>query len=231
LRARSIASSGPNAAMALIFGSSRSNWTIIRPYITFSRERLQLGVLEKEDWLFRALNDRTIVFSKDISDRLTTLTFGEDVARGIISIIGQTAALAQAFHITSPLSVRWSDVLDVYLITLRENRVTPPKIVMADLPSFMKTHPAKYQITYDRLYDRTFDCKKINQFIDTNQFKDPLTSLKSCLEAFLEKPRFKNVSARYEALKDRYTSEHTPLSQFSGLKPKLRYLATKLLDH
>lgn len=215
----------------ILFKSTHSNWTVIRPYITFSDERLQLGVMEKEDWLFRALNNRTIVFSRDIFGRLTTLTYGEDVARGIVSIIGQSAALGEAFHITSPLSVRWSDVLETYLSTLQAHRTLTPKIVLADLPLFMKTHPAKYQTIYDRLYDRTFNCKKINRFIDTDQFKDPLTSLKSCLEAFLEKPCFKPINARYEALKDHYTHEQTPLSEFSGLKPKLRYLATKLFDH
>ena len=40
----------------------------------------QLGVLEKELWLYRALNGRTIVFSKDIAEKSTTLTYGYDVA-------------------------------------------------------------------------------------------------------------------------------------------------------
>ena len=30
---------------------SKKNWTIIRPYITFNDNRLQLGTLEKEMWL------------------------------------------------------------------------------------------------------------------------------------------------------------------------------------
>lgn len=214
----------------ILFNSRHSNWTVIRPYITFSDERLQLGVLEKEDWLFRALNDRTIVFSKDINDRLTTLTYGEDVARAIVSIIGRPDALSEAFHITSPSTLHWSDILKTYLDTLQEHRTVRPKIVLTDLPTFMKAHPARYQIAYDRLYDRTFDCTKINRFFDTSQFKTPLQTLESCLRTFLDKPRFKPISARHEALKDCYTREHTPLSQFPGLKQKLRYVATKLLE-
>jgi hypothetical protein len=38
--------------------SKRKNWTIIRPYITYSENRLQLGILEKEEWLYRALQGR-----------------------------------------------------------------------------------------------------------------------------------------------------------------------------
>ena len=45
----------------LLLSSNKNNWTIIRPYITYSEKRLQLGVLEKEYWLYRALHGRTIV--------------------------------------------------------------------------------------------------------------------------------------------------------------------------
>jgi len=61
--------------------SGKNNWTIIRPYITYSESRLQLGVLEKEAWLYRALKGRTIVFSRDVLEKRTTLTYGYDVAR------------------------------------------------------------------------------------------------------------------------------------------------------
>lgn len=214
----------------VLFASGRSNWTIIRPYITFSRERLQLGVLEKEDWLFRALNGRTIVFSKEINDRLTTLTYGEDVAKGIMAIIGEAKAFGEAFHITNPTPLRWTVVLDTYCRTLATHNNAAPQVVLADLATFMKAHPAKYQITYDRLYDRVFENTKINRFIDTRQFKDPLQSLQSCLDAFLAKPRFLRVSAKHEALKDLATHERTPLGQLPSLKQKVRYIATRLLD-
>ena len=45
----------------LLINSGKKNWTIIRPYITYNSYRLQLGVYEKEDWLRRALEGRTII--------------------------------------------------------------------------------------------------------------------------------------------------------------------------
>lgn len=90
----------------IIVKQSGTNWTIIRPYITYSEDRLQLGVYEKEDWLYRALHGRTIVFSKDIADKFTTLTYGLDVARGISQLIGVKSAIEQEFHITQTESVR-----------------------------------------------------------------------------------------------------------------------------
>lgn len=65
----------------------KNNYTIVRPYITFSETRFQLGVMEKENWLYRALHGRTIVFSKDIAQKVTTLSYGADVAKGIYYII------------------------------------------------------------------------------------------------------------------------------------------------
>lgn len=90
----------------LLRQSGYSNYTIIRPYITFSEIRLQLGVYEKENWLYRALQGRTIVFSKDIADKYTTLTYGLNVAEGIASLIGQSDAYSEAFHITANESHR-----------------------------------------------------------------------------------------------------------------------------
>ena len=46
----------------ILLSSGKKNWTIIRPYITYNVERLQLGVYEKENWLYRALHGRSIVF-------------------------------------------------------------------------------------------------------------------------------------------------------------------------
>ena len=64
-----------------------NNYTIVRPYITFNDYRLQLGIYEKESWLFRALEHKTILLSKDIMNNLTTLSYGNNVALLIKRII------------------------------------------------------------------------------------------------------------------------------------------------
>ncbi len=113
----------------LLKQSGKNNWTIIRPYVTFSEYRLQLSCEEKESWLFRALHGRTIVFSKDLARCRTTFTYGADVAKGIAAIIGKQAAFGNEFHITSPESFLWSDILDCYLDALEKELGTRPKIV------------------------------------------------------------------------------------------------------
>jgi nucleoside-diphosphate-sugar epimerase len=208
----------------ILFSSKLSNWSIIRPYITFGIDRLQLGVFEKEEWLYRGLNGRSIVFSKDINYRMTTLTYSEDVAKGILSIIGQNDALGEVFQITSPKSLRWSNVLNNYLNVIKEYHLECPRVIMVDLKTFIKAFPGRYQIIYDRLYDRVFDCKKINRFIDTKEFKEPMELLNICMKSFVKKLNFNKISGRREALKDRLTREKTPLQNFSSFKNKLAYI-------
>lgn len=94
--------------------SGKRNWTIIRPYITYSTNRLQLGVYEKEQWLFRALSNRPIVFTKDIAVRRTTLTSGYDVANIIWKIMKKKESLGEIFHVTGEQFCTWGDILDIY---------------------------------------------------------------------------------------------------------------------
>jgi len=208
----------------LLFNSEKTNWTIIRPYITYSEERLQLGVLEKEAWLYRALNNRPIVFSSDIFPKLSTLTYGLDVAKSISAIIGEKGALGEAFHITSPNSIAWKDVLDIYINVLKERFGSQPEVLLQNLENFSKWHVAKYQVKYDRLYDREFDNSKIGQYVDTSKFVDVSTGLRTCLESFLVSPRFLRIDWQKEAIKDRYLGVRTPMAELPSLKNRIKYV-------
>ena len=210
----------------ILFRSQYKNWTIIRPYITYSSNRLQLGVLEKEDWLYRVLHGRTIAALADIQQKTTTLTHGEDVALGIAALIGNSRAHAESFHITAPQSVLWSQVLDNYLDVLEKHMGKKPKVSLQPLDEFTRWRKGRYQIVYDRLYHREFDNKKINQFIDTAGFVSPLLGLKDCLETFLQNTpyAFGDINWRAEAIKDLRLRENSSLSEIPGSKNKLKYI-------
>lgn len=211
----------------LLIQSGKKNWTIIRPYITYSEERLQLGVLEKEDWLYRALHGRTIFFSEDINSKITTLTYGFDVSKGMKAVLGKTDALGEIFHITSSSPVLWKDVLAVYMDVLEQRFGSRPKVVLQNLNDFCKWRQGKYQILYDRMFNRTFDNKKISQHVNTSEFSEPLTEIRRCLEAFLEKPVFRDINWLLEVKKDRLAKEYTPLSEIPTLKRKIKYLVAR----
>ncbi|WP_282124746.1 SDR family oxidoreductase [Algibacter mikhailovii] len=215
----------------LLMESGRKNWTIIRPYITYSSDRLQLGVLEKEDWLYRALKGRTIVFSEDIFTKRSTITFGLDVSKGIADIIGKRNAIAQSFHITNNTSNTWEEVLNVYLSVLEKHLGKRPKVLLQNLNDFFEHHPEKYQVYYDRMYNREFDNTKISEFTNPEKFTKIEEGLKNCIEDFTKKPSYKNIYWRKEALRDRKTKEHTSLTEISGTKNKIRYLVFRYLKN
>lgn len=208
----------------IFFNSGKKNFTIIRPTITYNTYRLQLGVLEKENWLYRALKGRSIVFSEDINDKLTTMTLGDDVAEGIASIVGKDNVLGEVFHITSPVSLPWSEVLNTYQLVLKKHLGRDVPIVMTEKSTNLKFKWRIYQVIYCRYFNRTFDNSKISQFCDISQFTSPQIGLAKCLEEFLHKPIFQPISWDLEALNDKAAKEKTPLKEIPGLGNKVSYI-------
>lgn len=64
----------------LLFDSGALNWTVIRPYITYNIERLQLGTIEKNIWLWRALHGSNVSLPKDLAYHQTIMAYGGDIA-------------------------------------------------------------------------------------------------------------------------------------------------------
>ncbi|GEN29582.1 hypothetical protein HVA01_32280 [Halovibrio variabilis] len=206
----------------LLQDSGSQNWTVIRPSITFSEDRLQLGVLEKEAWLYRALQGRSIVFSDDIVNKVTTMTYGWDVAQGIASIVANDKALGEIFHITSQESFRWHEILSIYINTLENHLGKRPRVVMAGKSPNLRF--SKYQLIYSRYFDRRFDNQKINNFLPVDDFQNIKGSLQKCLEEFLKEPIFRPINWKLEAVNDRVAGEYTPLKKIPSLKAKIDYL-------
>lgn len=209
----------------VLFNSNKTNFTIIRPTITYNSHRLQLGVLEKENWLYRALHGRTIVFSDDVKDKLTTMTLGDDVAVGIASIIGKGNALGKAFHITYPESRRWDEILAIYLHVLEKYVGRKVPVVMTAKSTNLKFPNRVYQLIYSRYFNRTFDNAHIAKFCDIDKFTSPEEGLTKCLEEFLESPKFSDIAWDIEAVNDKVTGERTSLSEIPTRGGKIIYLA------
>ena len=208
----------------LLRNSGKKNYTIIRPYITYSENRLQLGVLEKEGWLYRALKGRTIVFSKDIADKYTTLTYGMDVASAIVQLIGNEKTFGETFHITSNQSYPWDKVLNWYLDAIEQYSGIRPRVKMEKKSLNLNFDYAKYQVKNDRYYNRRFDDGKIDEFIDTSLFVAANVGLTQCIKKFIENPSFLYIDWKREAYYDRLTGEHASLNEMPTLKQKVKYL-------
>lgn len=217
----------------LLLKSGFRNWTIVRPYITYNDNRLQLGVLEKEYWLQRALQGKTIIFSKDIASKTTTLTYGRDVSLGIINIINhRNDALGEIYQITTNQTITWNRVLAIYLDVLEHMVGIRPKVMMLENSNLIsKILGNEYQVCYDRLYNRIFDSQKIKSIADDRVvYTEVETGLKESLTHFLKGPReFNTINWKLEAQMDKLTDEKTKLRSIEGEKQKIKYFRYRYL--
>lgn len=212
----------------ILFHHAKKNWTIVRPSLTYSENRLQLGVYEKENWLYRALRGRSIVFSKDLMENYYTLSYGKDVAEGIAAIVGRQNVLGEVFHIVQEESFQWQTILSLYLDRIEKATGKRPEVVLTDKCTNLKLDYAKYQVLYGRYFNRFFDNAKIKEYQDTSGWLSPDKGLAECIDAFLQNPKFLYIDWRKEALIDKAAHEWTPLWEVPGKRDKLRYLKYRL---
>lgn len=208
----------------LLRATGKNNWTIIRPYITYNTYRIQLGVYEKEHWLRRVLEGRTIVFPKDIAKKRTSLTYGPDVAGAIVELIGNEKAYGEAFHITTEENHTWGEILEFYCKAIEELTGKHPKVKYVNDSTKLQKIFNPWQIKYDRLYNRTFDNAKIESVRGSYVYRPTFEGLKECIKEFIDTPKWLGMNWRYEAYCDREAGERTPLKNIPSRKMKMKYL-------
>ena len=215
----------------ILMGGQKRNYTIIRPYITYGTYRYQLGVMEKEEWLYRGLHGRTVIVPQEMLNHTTTMTYGYDVAYGIYRIIGNAQTIGEVFHITSKYILQWSDIYNIYNELIKEETGHELKLKAVSTEEFLRLRPSYlvYQLKYDRFFDRDFDTTKETLFADADRFLTPKEGLSKCLKEFLGRPRWGGVNWQFEARKDKIVNERTPLNQINGVRNKIKYCINRYL--
>lgn len=215
----------------LLKRSMFNNWTIIRPYITYNDERLQLGSMEKEIWLHRAMNGKSIIFSKDVAEKYTTLTNGYDVAYRISKLMGNEKVLCQIYNIASCEYIKWKEVLNIYLNELECILRKRPNVIWLDTSSQMMSFLAPYPIKYDRMFNRKFNNHKIQDILEENiSFIETQNGLKKCLDNFIyENHNFRFIDYKVEGKIDRITGEKSDVFQIKGLKNRVKYIIYRFI--
>ncbi len=204
--------------------SGKKNFTIIRPYMTYSTYRLQLGVLDKDTFAYRALRGRAIVVSEDIMQHTTTLTYGYDVAKCMSLLIGNGKAFGEAFHITTAETIPWMEVLRIYKEAIEKHTGKAQRVTITKHCYQLHQPVGRFQVLYDRMYDRRFDNSKILSAIGPYTFTSPQVGLRRCIEEFLQKPMFRAPSAEVEGTNDHYSKDWTNLCEFNGWKSRIDYM-------
>ncbi len=214
----------------VLINNGLKGWTIVRPYLTYSEQRLQLGFFEQGAWLMRAIKGKSIVFSEDLASKYTTLTYGKDVARAIVLLIGNERAIGETFNITYGKSILWSDVLSIYLSELtnitgrRTNLKMIPKAPIEEWPT------EKWTYKYDRILNRRFSNAKLLSILDGFEFTELEEGLRHCIGAFYNKPFDAGFSWATQAKFDQITREWSIPREFTSKREYLLYLKYRVLS-
>lgn len=197
----------------MLRSSGMTNYTIIRPYITYSNRRLQLGIYEKEEWLYRVLNDKPLIMSEGILDKMTTLTFGRDVSFGIYKIaLGKP--LADAVHITTMENMTWLEILKMYASIIKEQTGKDIMLYTShEIKSIEMIYEGGYNTIYDRQWNRLFDNTKAEHVCGHIDYLGMWEGISGCLEEFLLDWKVKGndlflpLNSDYEKEMDRLTQD------------------------
>lgn len=214
----------------LLKNSGKKNFTIIRPYITYNEERLQLGILEKEQWLHRLLHNRPLVLSEEMLDHVTTLSHGNEVASAIEDIIEIIKPNGEIIQITGRDSIKWKDLLDLYVdVIMRTTDCKPCIYASNQIGAIENLYEGGYNTIYDRNYDRIFDSSKIEQMLGKTVCRTKIRDgISHCLECFIEeKKSFLEIDPIYEAYQDIITDSYCKESDFQSMEDWNTYLHTR----
>ena len=205
------------------------NYTIVRPSLTYNSDRLQFAISEKEEWLYRALHGRSIIFPSDMVDVRTTMAYGYDVANAIFGLVFNQKALGQTVHITGAESKTWQEILVIYQKTLEKRMNCKIKVLnVDDSDKIAAMLDRTYQIKYSRRVNRSFDCKKLVEISGALVFTPVDEGLRVCVNAFLDGAQnFAVISGRTHAYFDLLAGESTALNEFMSKKEKLKYMIAR----
>lgn len=205
------------------------NYTIVRPSLTYNYNRLQFALSEKEEWLYRALSGKSILFPRDMVDIKTTMGYGKDVARAMAELVGNPAALGEIVHITGPKANTWQEILDIYQQILEEKKGLRAQVYMVDNALKIANDLGRfYQIRYARAINREFDCSKLEKIIGKQNFLSAEAGLKICLTTFLEENiAFSGIDAKVQGYFDKKTGESMRSGEFVTNRDKLKYVLAR----
>ncbi|MBO4303238.1 MAG: hypothetical protein J6A21_01490 [Lentisphaeria bacterium] len=140
----------------------RDRWTIIRPAITYSLMRYQLVTLEAPLTVGRALAGRKVVVPEQARNVQATMSWAGDVAKMILLLLFNEKALGETFSVCTAEHHTWGEIADFY------KDICGLEAVWVDKEDFLRIlnddpfyNLARWQLDFDRLFDRVMDNSKV----------------------------------------------------------------------
>jgi len=89
--------------------------TVVRPSHTYDERKIPVGLHGAAgSWqVLQRMREGKPVVIHDNGEAFWTLTFNSDFAKGFVALMGNKAAVGEAFHITSDESLTWNDIYSI----------------------------------------------------------------------------------------------------------------------
>lgn len=153
---------------------AKSYYTIVRPYITYNEERIPVGIspaYKFHSTIIERIKSGKPWFVWDEGTSITTLTYSEDFAFGVVGLFLNDMAKNEDFHITGDYTY---SQLEVTRLLFKKLNI-PEKIVSIRSEKIVKTLPEYDGLLFgDRVSDAIFDNSKIKKAVPGLVFKTSL---------------------------------------------------------
>jgi len=197
-----------------LIDKSAGNWTIVRPGITYSKERFQFGCLEANTVCFRSFRNVPVVIPSVMLDKTTVMTWGGDVAKMISRLILNSSCYNEVFLTASSETHTWREIYCYYRDLIGMSLVETP--TLDEYERIIGSH-YHYQMLFDRMFNRRIDNTKILRATGLQQaeFMPLRKGLEKELAYFRDHEYYGFMNIPENARMDAYCHSSIDLSHFS----------------
>lgn len=146
----------------ILQASSYSNWTIVRPSITYSTRRFQLVTLEANTLFRRVFAGKPVILPKAAKDVQGTMSWAGDVSRLMAKLVLNEKAMRETFTLSTSEHHTWGEIAEYY------EEIMGMKVEWTDTDTYLRLMGddapdtgIRYQLEYDRLFNRVVDNSKV----------------------------------------------------------------------
>lgn len=146
----------------ILAASGYKNYTVVRPAITYSKLRYQLVTLEASVIVNRAMHGKKVLLPEEALDAMATMTWAGDVAKMISRLLFNEKAFCGCFTVSTSEHNSWRTIAGYYrdIIGL-ETVAVPERDYLALIDPEKPERDARWQLEYDRMFDRIVDNSKV----------------------------------------------------------------------
>ena len=144
----------------MLRASGKNNWTVLRPAITYSKDRFQLTIWEARVLVYRMFRGLTVVLPEPAMDLQATLSWAGDFGKMVARLALNKDAFGEAYTVSTSEHHTWREIAEIY------KKIGNLKYITTDTESFLNIAApgnihVRQQLTYDRYFNRMVDNTKI----------------------------------------------------------------------